>query len=889
MSARTRPTPDGDHRACCVRAGASAADRPVDEVGAPRRRGGHDAGPAAELAPGAVRLSGVLPPPGSPGTDLPVRSVLGALADALAAAGTAVLVAPPGTGKTTLVPLALADGVPGRVLVAEPRRVAARAAAARMASLLGEPVGGSVGYSVRGDSRRSAATRVEVVTTGLLVRRLQADPELPGVSAVVLDECHERQLDTDLALAFCLDVRAALRPELVLLAMSATAQADRLAALLGGDGAPAPVVAATGALHDVAPVWCPPVPPVAPAHGTRVDPRLLDAVADVTRRALAETTGDVLVFLPGAGEIGGVAGRLAGVAADLRPLHGRLPADVQDAALTPGPRRRVVLSTDVAETSLTVPGVRTVVDAGLARVPRYDVARGLGALVTVRASRAAAVQRAGRAGREAPGRVYRLWSAAEHDRLPAAAEPEIAGADLTGLALELACWGAPDGGGLALPDRPPAAAMAVAQATLRALGATDDAGRVTPRGRALTAVGAHPRLARALLDGAPLVGRRRAAELVALLSADVPLASDDLVAGWRELRRQPGGAAARWRDEAARLTRSTPAAPDTGLPDDAAAGTVVGLAHPEWLARRRPGTERTYLLAAGTGAELAPGTALAGAPWLAVAAADRAPGRRDARVRSAVAVDEGTALAAGAGLHADGPEVAWRDGDVVAARVERLGAIVLTERPLPHPDPVAVTAALAEGLRREGPALLRWTPAATALRERLAAAAAGLGEPWPAVDDAALGTALATGGALGAARDRAGLARLDVTALLRSLVPWQVAGRLDELVPERVTVPTGSAVRVDYSDPAVPTLQVRVQEVFGWAAAPVVAGRPLRLQLLSPASRVVATTADLAGFWTTGYPAVRSELRGRYPRHPWPEDPATASPTRRVKPRGRPG
>ncbi|QXG75944.1 ATP-dependent helicase HrpB [Modestobacter sp. L9-4] len=821
----------------------------------------------------------MLPPTGTPGTDLPVRSVLQDLDAALDRGGAAVLVAPPGTGKTTLVPLALADRLPGRILVAEPRRVAARAAARRMAALLGEPVGRSVGYSVRGDSQRSAATRVEVVTTGLLVRRLQADPELPGIDAVVLDECHERALDTDLALAFTLDVRGSLRPELELLAMSATAQADRLAELMGH----APVVAATGSLHDVEPVWCPPSPPVAPAHGLHVDPRLLAAVADTVRRALAETSGDVLVFLPGAAEIGRVAGLLSGIDADVRPLHGRLPSADQDAALTAGPRRRVVLSTDVAETSLTVPGVRTVVDAGLARVPRYDVARGLGSLVTVRVSRAAATQRAGRAGREAPGRVYRLWSAAEHDRLPAAPEPEIAVADLTGLALELACWGEPDGTGLALPDTPPDAAFTVARATLRQLGAVDDAGRVTPRGRSLTAVGAHPRLARALLDGTPLVGRRRAAEVVALLSSDVPSRSDDLVSDWREVRRSRDG---RWRDEVARLTRAAPDAPDTRLPDDVAAGLVVGLAHPEWLARRRPGTERTYLLAAGTGAELAPGTALAGAPWLAVAAADRAPGRRDARVRTAVAVDEATALEAGAAAHTDGPEVTWRDGDVSAARVERLGAIVLAERPLPDPDPAAVTAALAEGLRREGLALLRWTPAATALRERLAAARAGLGDPWPAVDDESLLAALGQGPALSGARSRRDLTRVDVVAALRSLLPWELAGRLDELVPERVQVPTGSAVRVDYSDPDVPTLSARVQELFGWAAAPVVAGRPLRLQLLSPASRVVATTADLAGFWVTGYPAVRSELRGRYPRHPWPEDPASAAPTRRAKPRG---
>ncbi|MGY1916448.1 ATP-dependent helicase HrpB [Blastococcus sp. SYSU DS0973] len=827
----------------------------------------------------------MLPPPGTPGTDLPVRSALPALSGALAAAGAAVLLSPPGTGKTTLVPLALAGTVPGRVVVAEPRRVAARAAARRMAALLGEPVGGRIGYSVRGESRRSAATRVEVVTTGLLVRRLQADPELPGVDAVLLDECHERHLDTDLALAFCLDVRDALRPGLRLLATSATAEAQRLAALLGRNGEPAPVVEAPGALHDVDVLWAPPTTPVDPPHGLRVDPRLLGHVAAVVRRALAERAGDVLVFLPGTGEISTVAGQLGGVGADVLVLHGRLPAAAQDAALRPGPRRRVVLATALAESSLTVPGVRVVVDAGLSRAPRADLSRGLGSLVTVRASRASVTQRAGRAGREAPGAVYRCWTAAEHDRLPAHDPPEVATADLTAFALELACWGAPDGVGLGLLDAPPSAALLVAGRTLRALGAVDDDGRATGRGRALTAAGVHPRLARALLDGAPLVGRRRAAEVVALLSADVAVRGDDLTATWRALRSGADrGATSRWREEVTRLERATADAAAPRLLDDTAAGLVVGLAHPERLARRRPGTTGTYLMAAGTGAELAPGTELAGAPWLAVAVADRAPGRRDARVRSAVAIDEATALDAAGALHEDRDEVSWRDGDVRSARVERLGAIVLAERPTGVPDPAAVAAAIAEGLRLEGLGLLRWTPAARRLRERLAAAHAGLGDPWPAVDDAALLARIDVSGA----RSRADLSRVDVVAALRALVPWRVAGELDAVVPDTVTVPTGSRIRVDYTDPEVPTLSVRLQEVFGWAAAPRVAGRPLRLQLLSPAQRPVATTADLAGFWTTGYPAVRSELRGRYPRHPWPEHPATAPATKRARSRPRP-
>ena len=832
---------------------------------------------------GARQTGPVLPPAGTAGTDLPVRAVLPELLSRLMSDGAAVLVAPPGTGKTTLVPLALAGALPGRVLVAEPRRVAARAAARRMSALLGERPGGRVGHTVRGESTVGTATRIEVVTTGVLVRRLQSDPELPGVSAVVLDECHERHLDTDLALAFGIDVRAVLRPDLRLLAMSATAQAERLAQALGG----AAVVEATGALHEVRPVWCPPDRPVAPSYGLRVDPLLLDHVAAVVRRAVAETDGDLLVFLPGAGEIVGLTGRLRGIEADLVPLHGRLTAAAQDAALQPGQRRRVVLSTSVAESSLTVPGVRVVVDAGLARVPRTDLARGLASLVTVPVSRASAHQRAGRAGREAPGRAYRCWSAADHDRLPAHAEPEVATADLTAFCLELACWGAPGGRGVVLLDPLPDGAAEVAGRVLRELGAVDDAGAVTPRGRELAGVGAHPRLARALLDGAAVVGMRTAAEVVAVLSDDAGARSDDLAEVLRRLRAGHDRAAtARWRDEVARLSRTAtrtaaPHALSPDFPPDLAAGLVVGLAFPERLSRRRPaGT--TYLMAGGTGAELAAGSPLAGAAWLAVAVADRAPGRRDARIRLAVAVDEATAREAGSTLLAEGPEIGWADGDVRALQVQRLGAVVLAERPLADPDPAAVAAAVQQGLRAEGLNLLRWTPAARALRARLAACRSGLGDPWPAVDDEALLAALD----LSSARSRAGVQRLDVAAALRALVPWSVAGRLDEVAPERVVVPSGSAVRVDYTDPAAPALPVKVQEVFGWARAPVVTGRPLRLHLLSPAGRVVGVTSDLASFWTTGYPGVRAELRGRYPRHAWPQDPATAAPAARPARRG---
>ncbi|MFI1992866.1 ATP-dependent helicase HrpB [Actinoplanes sp. NPDC020271] len=841
--------------------------------------------------------------------DLPVRDLLPEITATLSEAGAAVLVAPPGTGKTTLVPLALAGS--GRVLVAEPRRVAARAAARRMAALLGEQVGERVGYAVRGDRRVSRDTVVEVVTTGLLVRRLQRDPELPGVTAVILDECHERHLDSDLALAFLVDVRGVLRPELRLLATSATADADRLAQVLGG-----PTLTAHARTHPVEVTWSPPSGPIAPPLGLRVDPKLLDHVAATTRRALAEGDGDVLVFLPGAREIETVANRLRGVEADVVPLHGRQSGAAQDAALRPGPRRRVVLATAVAESSLTVPGVRAVVDCGLSRVPRMDHARGLGSLVTVPVSRSSAVQRAGRAGREAPGRVYRCWSQSQHDRLPAQPEPEIAAADLTGFALDLALWGDPSGSGLALPDPPPAGALRAAGSTLHDLGAVDDSGRVTARGRALAGAGLHPRLARALLDGAELVGARRAAEIIAVLD-DSGTATDDLVAAVRRAR-AAGGAA--FHSEVRRLTAAatTPAdAPaergpsepsgnashrrgrvrsESGgrpgaarIPDDLATGLVIGLAYPERVALARETGSRAYLMAGGTAADLPPESSLAGTPWLAVAVADRAAGARTARIRSAAPLDETTAREVASTLFREETEIGWIDGDVVARRVQRLGAITLTSVRLTDPAPVALREALLTGLRSAGLSLLTWSRTAEELRARLAFAHAALGDPWPDVSDAALLEHADEWLELGAARRRADLAKLDVTAALRRLVPWSVAGRLDEVAPERLPVPSGSQIRVDYADPAAPVLAVKVQEAFGWRDAPRLAdGRvPVLLHLLSPAGRPVAVTRDLASFWAQGYPQVRAEMRGRYPRHPWPEDPLTAPPTRRANPRAR--
>lgn len=840
---------------------------------------------------------GVLLPESSvPGADLPVRAVLPATVDAVRSRGTAVLVAPPGSGKTSLLPLALADALGGTVLVAEPRRMATRAAATRLASLVGEPLGQRVGHAMRGERSGGKDLRVEVVTTGLLVRRLQRDPELPGVSAIVIDECHERHLDADLLLALCVDIRANLRDDLAVVATSATADTVRLSRALGADD-PAPVITASAAQFDVATAWAPPPLPTPLLPGGRVDPRLLDHVADVVRRGMAENDGDVLVFVPGEAEIHGVTRRLAGE--NVLPLFGRQSRAEQERALRPAATRRIVVTTSVAESSLTVPGVRVVVDSGLAREPRTDQSRGLGALVTCRVSRSSADQRAGRAGREAPGRVYRCWSATDHGRLDDHPAPEIAVADLAGFALDLAAWGAPAGAGLTLLDAPPPAAMAAATELLRRIDTVDDAGRITQRGRRMTETGVHPRLARALLDGTTRVGADRAREVVAMLSDDSGRGSgDDLPARWRALRRgDDPGATARWREETKRLGRSVsggaaggpPVRGTRGVPDDLAAGIVVGLAFPDRIARVRGSGSATYQMSGGTGAALDPQSPLRGTTWLAVAVADRAPGRADARIRSAAPIDEQTARDVAGELVETTDQIRWDGGRVVTRRVETLGAIVLGDVPLASPDPLLVQAAVRDGIRRSGLSVLHWSEAALALRERLAFCHAHLGGPWPAVDDEALLADLDgwLGTELAAVRSSRDLARVDVASALRRLLPWPAAARFGELAPERLRVPSGSEVRLAYDGVEPPVLAVKLQEVFGWTVAPAVAdGRvPVVLHLLSPARRPVAITSDLASFWVQGYPQVRADLRARYPRHPWPEDPLAAVPTGRPKPR----
>ncbi|MBA8824997.1 ATP-dependent helicase HrpB [Saccharopolyspora lacisalsi] len=813
--------------------------------------------------------------------DLPIRPVLGEIGERLEDSGTAVLVAPPGTGKTTLVPLALAErGL--RVAVAEPRRLAARAAATRMAELLGERVGDRVGYAVRGDRRSSASTRVEVVTSGLLVRRLQSDPELSGVDVVILDECHERHLDADLLLALLLDARGGLRPDLRVLATSATVAGDQLATLLGEDS-PAPVVRAHGRLHPVG------TSHVAPLRKESVE----GTAARAVRSALDEQGGDVLAFLPGAREIARTRDLLADLAGvDVLPLHGRLASSEQDTALRQGPRRRVVLATAVAESSLTVPGVRTVVDSGLSRVSRVDHRRGLSGLVTVRAPLAVAEQRAGRAGREAPGHAYRCWPEHEHGTLARYPEPEIRTAELTRLALELACWGTPDGSALRWWDAPPSGPLAAGHAVLTALGALDANGAVTERGRRMAGLGLHPRLARALLDGGESTGRRTAAEVVALLDDDSLTQDTELATALRKLRGKAPGAQ-RWRREVRRLENMVPDTPKP--PQDGDDALVVALAHPERLARRRAPRSRVYLMSGGTAVELPrsevredpsgmpTSEGLAGSEWLAIAVAERSPGRVHGFVRLAARADQSLAEQAAPGLLSETEEIDWHEGDVRARTVRRLGSIVLAEKVLTTPPADAVRAALLEGLRTAGTELLHWDDDARQLRHRLAFLHRVFGAPWPATGEEDLLAVADTWlePELSAARTRADLERLDAGSVLRRLLPWPEAGRLDELAPNRVEVPSGARVRVDY-EPEQPALPVRLQEVFGWTSVPVIAeGRvPVLMRLLDPAGRPAAVTGDLESFWRNGYRQVRADLRGQYPKHSWPDDPLTAAPAR---------
>lgn len=844
------------------------------------------------------------------GRGLPFARALPALRDALATAGTAVVQAPPGTGKTTLVPpaVAVADGVSGRVIVTQPRRVAARSAARRLAALTGTGPGGVVGYTVRGDSRVGRDTLVEFVTPGVLVRRLIGDPDLPGVGAVVLDEVHERDVESDLAFALLCEVRQ-LRDDLPVVAMSATVEAGRFARLLGGGtaaeepgaGSAAPVVDVPAESHPLEIRYAPPPVPRLDARG--VTDGFLEHVAAVTADEVRSSGVDALVFLPGVREIERVVralGARLGDAAEVLPLHGGLEPAAQDRAVSgrasgPGGRTRprIVVSTDLAESSLTVPGVRLVVDACLSREPRRDTARDMTGLVTVSASRDSCVQRAGRAARLGPGLAVRCLTEQEYAGLTAHRTAAIATSDLTTFALDVACWGAPRGEGLALPDPPPAGEIARAEKVLCGLGALDADGRATDHGRALARVPADPRHARALLDGAGLVGVEVAAEVVALLASGRRSPGGDLTADLRALRAGRAPDAATWEREARRLERMARgraggAAP-AGMTSDDAVGTIVALAHPDRVARRR-GDQYTF--ASGTGAVLAPGSALAGHDWLAVAevgrAAGRAAGEAGAVIRSAAPLDREGAERAAAHLLDDDETAVFDRGAVTGRRIRRLGAIELSSTPV-RPSPAAAREAVSAAIRVGGFAALGPDDDAVRLWRRLGLVHRELGAPWPDVSADGLSERLDDWLApeIDALAHGSRLAGRDLGPALRRLLPWPEAGRFDELVPDRLEVPSSSSYRVDY--PAVgtddpPVLAVKLQECFGWTTSPRLCnGRvPVTVHLLSPAGRPLAVTRDLRFFWREAYPAVRAEMRGRYPRHPWPEDPMAAEPTRRT-------
>ena len=830
---------------------------------------------------------------------LPIDEVLPELAAALDRGPAAVLAAPPGAGKTTRVPLALMDAswAAGRILMLEPRRLAARAAAERMAESLGEPVGARIGYRIRGESRTGPATRVEVVTEGVLTRMLQSDPELPGIAAVIFDEVHERSIHTDLGLALTREVQEALRPELRLLAMSATLDTAAMARTLGG----APVIESAGRMFPVETHWLD-----RPAE--KSGSGFLAAVADRVLAALGEGEGDVLVFLPGAGEIARVAERLSGrTGAAIRPLHGGLSFSEQRRALMPEAdgRRRVVLATSIAETSLTVAGVRIVVDAGRARRARTAPATGMSRLVTEPVSRAEADQRRGRAGRTAPGLCHRLWTRGEEGGLPAEAPPEILAADLAPLALELAVWGVGEPRELAFPDPPPARAMAEARALLHALGALDAEGRITPHGRAMAGEPLHPRLAHMRLSADAVGLGPEAALLAALLSerdplraegggrppADLGLRMTALIEPARTEAEHPvrldRAAAERIRAEAARLDGRRAEAARAR----AATGALLARAYPDRIGLRRPGDAPRWRLSGGRGAAMAPGDPLAGQRLLV--AADLDDTGREATIRRGAPVAE-------AELRAIFPEsIAWeneahwsrRERRVIARQYERLGAIALAERHWRDAPPEALGRALAEGIRDRGLEALPWPAAARSLRARVAwlrAQGGVMAEQLPDLSDSALLASLDDWLTpwLGGLTRIEEAAQLDLHGLLAAPLEPGVLQNVKRAAPAYYVTPLGESRPIDYSG-EVPTLAIRVQELFGVTHHPAAGDPrvPLLLELLSPAGRPLQLTRDLPGFWSGAWAEVAREMRARYPKHPWPDDPAAAQPTRRSKSR----
>jgi ATP-dependent helicase HrpB len=847
---------------------------------------------------------------------LPIDDALGRLTGALQANNAAVLVAPPGAGKTTRVPLVLLDEAWAsgkKILVLEPRRLAARAAAARMASTIGEPVGGTVGLRVRFGSKVSKSTRIEVITEGVFTRLILDDPSLEGIAAVLFDEFHERSLDADLGLALARDVQLALREDLKILVMSATLDGARVAALLGD----APVVESEGRAFPVDTRYL----------GRDPRERIERPVADAVQRALRADTGSLLVFLPGAAEIRRtetlLRERVADANVDVVTLFGALDAREQDRAISPAPqgRRKVVLATSIAETSLTIEGVRVVIDSGLSRVPRYEPDVGLTRLETVRVSRAAADQRRGRAGRTEPGVCYRLWDEPQTGSLEAYTRPEILSADLSSFVLDLAQWGAADPGKLAFLDPPPSAALNEAKGLLAELGAIDAEGRITEEGRKLRALPLPPRLARMVVDA----GAEGAGELAASIAAVLTergLGGDDvdlrhrldqfcrdrskrgdearaMVRRWTALSSpsplegEGWGGGYETNSNAAKLPPSRTAS-RSDLPlkggGEESAGSLLALAYPDRIAKNRGGGGGAFLLASGRGGAVDPASALAREPFLTVAELTGAAASSRIVLAAPITLDEIEARFAGKIEDRDAVTFDAASASLRARRSRRLGALVLTER-IKQVAPEAGTAkVLAQGIVSLGLEKLPWSKAALQFRTRVEFLRKAEGDEWPDLSDVGLARNAAEWlePLLADKTARSDIGADELSDAVTAQVAWNLRRRLDAEAPTHFTAPTGSSVPIDYEAEQGPTVSIRVQELFGLGQHPAIAGGrvPLVIELLSPGHKAVQITRDLPGFWRGSYADVRTDLRGRYPRHPWPDDPAHAAPTRRAKPRG---
>jgi ATP-dependent helicase HrpB len=814
---------------------------------------------------------------------LPIDAVLDELADTLRAGNAAVLVAPPGAGKTTRVPLALLDepwAKHKKIIVLEPRRIAARASAERMARTLGERAGETVGYRVRFGSKVSRETRIEVVTEGIFSRQILDDPELNGVAAVLFDEFHERSLDADLGLALARDAQIGLREDLRILVMSATLDGARIARLLGD----APVIASEGRAFPVETRYL----------GRKPDVPLERQMADAISTALRADAGSVLAFLPGAAEIrrtqNFLGERIHDAAIEIVPLFGALDANVQDRAIGPAPRgcRKVVLATSIAETSLTIEGVRIVVDSGMARVPRYEPDIGLTRLETVRASRAAVDQRRGRAGRTEPGICYRLWDEPQTASLAAYTQPEIFSADLSSLVLDLAQWGVNDASGLAFLDPPPAPALKEAKSLLGELGALDSDGRITAEGRSLRALALPPRLARMIVDSARFGAGAEAAEIAAVLT-ERGLGGDsvDLDVRLDQFRRDRSQRAGSARSLAHRWASQVASSSSQGK-EELSTGVMLAFAFPDRVARNRG--NGSFLLANGRGAAVDQTAALARTPYIAVA--ELTGTAAQGRILLAAPITQEEIELRFADQIESTEEIAF-DRNAVAVRGRRkrtLHAITLSEAPLTLSPSAESARILADGLIAAGLDKLPWSKHLRQWRDRVMFLRKAEGESWPDLSDDALAAAR-DAWLVPALYDKIslkGLSAGDLSDALMTLLPWELRARLEREAPTHFEAPTGTMLPIDYEAEQGPTIAVRLQELFGLNTHPAIArgAVPLVLELLSPAQRPVQVTRDLPGFWRGSYAAVRSDLRGRYPRHPWPDDPANAMPTRRVKPRG---